>query len=99
MSMRFAEHRQSRLLVPVLAALVSAALFGAATPASKALLQDLHPLQVAGLLYLGACLGVLPIALRGARSLWPTGRANRLRLLGTVICGGIVAPVFLLLAL
>jgi hypothetical protein len=45
-------------------ALASAALFGAATPASKALLADLSPFQLAGLLYLGAALGVAPVAWR-----------------------------------
>jgi hypothetical protein len=34
-------------------AVLSAALFGAATPASKLLLADLTPFQLAGLLYLG----------------------------------------------
>ena len=37
-------------------ALLSAVLFGAATPASKLLLGSLEPFQLAGLLYLGAAL-------------------------------------------
>jgi hypothetical protein len=36
-------------LKPFTLALLSAALFGAATPASKALLADLSPFQLAGL--------------------------------------------------
>ncbi len=40
-------------------AFISAALFGAATPASKILLEDFSPFQLAGLLYLGGILGVL----------------------------------------
>jgi hypothetical protein len=41
-------------LHPILPAFLSAALFGAATPASKGLLADLSPFQLAGLLYLSA---------------------------------------------
>lgn len=39
---------------PVLACLAAAALFGASTPASKELLEDLGPLTLASALYLGA---------------------------------------------
>jgi hypothetical protein len=46
----------------LLLALVSAALFGAATPASKLLLVSLEPFQLAGLLYLGAALAMVPVA-------------------------------------
>ena len=43
-------------------ALLSAVLFGAATPASKGLLDELEPFQpLAGLLYLGAALGMAPL--------------------------------------
>jgi drug/metabolite transporter (DMT)-like permease len=82
-------------------AVVAAALFGAATPASKLLLSELTPFQLAGFLYLGAALGVVPAAWRHgglrlpARSDW----ANRARLLGAVLAGGIAGPVFLLFAL
>jgi drug/metabolite transporter (DMT)-like permease len=83
---------------PVAIALLAAALFGAATPLSKWLLGALSPLQLAGLLYLGAALGVAP-ALRGSRRLVPRGRRGRLRLLGAVVCGGLLGPVLLLLGL
>jgi drug/metabolite transporter (DMT)-like permease len=46
-------------------ALVSALLFGASTPASKLLLDNLPPFQLAGCLYLGAALGVLPAVRAG----------------------------------
>ncbi len=86
---------------PVLLALLSAALFGAATPASKVLLEGLSPFRLAGLLYLGAALGVLPAAARGlrARPPWRLDRANALRLGGAVLFGGVLGPVFLLLGL
>jgi hypothetical protein len=46
--------------LPILLALISAALFGSATPASKILLDSFAPIQLAGLLYLGAAIGVSP---------------------------------------
>ena len=87
---------------PLVLALLAAGLFGAATPASKLLLQDLTPFQLAGLLYLGAALGVLPSAcLRGTGLRLParTDRRNRLRLLGAILCGGVAGPVLLLTGL
>ncbi len=85
----------------VASAVVAAALFGAATPASKALLGDLSPFQLAGLLYLGAALGVAPIAWRqgGLRLPGRGDRRNRLRLFGAVLAGGIAGPVLLLFGL
>ncbi len=84
---------------PILLALLSAALFGIATPASKLLLDDFSPLQLAGLLYLGAALGVAPTSLRGGVPRWPPDRRNRRRLLGAVVAGGVLGPVLLLLGL
>lgn len=82
-------------------ALLSAALFGASTPASKLLLGALEPFQLAGLLYLGAAAGMAPIAARelraGARL--RIDRANAWRLGGAVLFGGVLAPVLLLGAL
>jgi drug/metabolite transporter (DMT)-like permease len=83
----------------VLCAFVSAVLFGAATPSSKALLADLSPFQLAGLLYLGAALGVLPAVLwrRGDRPQLDT--PNRRRLSGAILFGGFAGPVLLLFGL
>lgn len=44
---------------PILAALVSALLFGVSTPMAKVLVAQLPPLALASLLYLGAGLGLL----------------------------------------
>jgi drug/metabolite transporter (DMT)-like permease len=86
---------------PILLAFLSAALFGAATPVSKGLLTALSPFQLAGLLYLGAALGVVPVA--GPRqvwqALWCLDAVNRWRLGGAVLAGGIVGPVLLLAGL
>jgi drug/metabolite transporter (DMT)-like permease len=82
-------------------AILSAALFGAATPASKLLLDDFTPFQLAGLLYLGAAIGVAPTAWQGGRFRLPArdDRTNRYRLLGAVLSGGVAGPVLLLLGL
>jgi drug/metabolite transporter (DMT)-like permease len=86
---------------PLVLALLSAALFGAATPASRALLAEVSPFQLAGLLYLGAALGVAPFAWRHGRFRLPgtDDRRNRMRLLGAVVAGGIAGPVLLLFGL
>lgn len=85
----------------IVMAILAAALFGAATPASKLLLADLTAFQLAGLLYLGAAIGVMPSARREGGLRLPSrgDKLNRLRLLGAVIAGGIVGPVLLLIAL
>ncbi len=83
----------------VAAALGAALLFGAGTPLAKALLTDVSPWLLAGLLYLGAGVGLLlwrstrrAPRVRLARSEWPW-------LAGAVVCGGIAAPVLLLAGL
>lgn len=88
-------------LHPILLAFISAALFGAATPASKGLLGELSPFQLAGLLYLGAALGVAPVAsLRQVwRAPWRIDPTNRWRLLGAILAGGVLGPVLLLAGL
>jgi drug/metabolite transporter (DMT)-like permease len=86
---------------PLLFAAIAAALFGASTPASKVLLSGLSPLHLAGLLYLGAALGIAPAAIRGGGLRFPgrTRRRTQARLLGIVVAGGICGPVLLLLGL
>jgi drug/metabolite transporter (DMT)-like permease len=84
---------------PPAIALVAAALFGAATPASKWLLGALTPLQLAGLLYLGAALGVAPALVRSSSLAFPRDPRSRWRLLGAVVLGGLLGPVLLLLGL
>lgn len=87
--------------LPVLLALISAALFGAAVPASKVLLESLTPFQLAGLLYIGSALAVAPTALAQGGFALPrrADTRNRYRLLGAVIFGGVLGPLFLLYAL
>ena len=83
----------------LLAALASALLFALAVPAAKVLLADATPLQLAGLLYVGGALGIAPRALRGRTRRPPLDGPTRSRLAGSVVLGGIVGPVLLLVAL
>lgn len=82
-------------------ALVSALLFAFATPASKLLLANLSSFQLAGLLYLGAAIGVSPMVLtkKPGFDLRSVKRKDSYRLLGAVFFGGIAGPVFLLMGL
>lgn len=85
----------------VIYALLSAALFGAATPLSKALLPSFSAYQLAGLLYLGAALGTAASAFEKSKHVqpWRMDRRNLIRLSGAILFGGILAPLFLLLGL
>jgi drug/metabolite transporter (DMT)-like permease len=85
-------------------ALLSAALFGASTPAAKGLLAAMSPWLLAGLLYLGSGLG-LGAVLAGRRLLRLTANEAPIRapdlpwLAGAVLFGGAVGPVLLMLGL
>jgi len=85
-------------MVYIFMAIISAVLFGAAAPLSKSVVNTFSPYQLAGILYLGAALGVLPLAHgRVAKSAgWRVDKKNIVRLGIAIICGGIFAPVFLL---
>ena len=90
------------MIRPFLIAILAALLFGAASPAAKVLLGSFAPFQLAGLLYVGAALGLLvPILARGKQTNlpWRMARKNFLRLAGAIAFGGIIAPVCLLLSL
>lgn len=78
--------------------LISAILFGAATPASKAMLDSLNAFQLAGLLYLGAAIAMGPVAIKEKyrHKMFSIASPDIRRLLGAIIFGGILGPVFLL---
>ena len=82
-------------------ALLAALFFGAATPVSKPLLAQLTSFQLAGLLYLGAALGVILLLVRERKFVapWRMDRRNLLLLLGSVVFGGILGPLALLAGL
>src|ERR1700694_1821615 len=86
-------------------ALLAAALFGASTPFAKALLGDVNPIVLAGLLYAGSGVGLAMVqALRislihTARSIgWPAGRGWGW-LAAAIFFGGVLGPVLLMLGL
>lgn len=83
----------------VRAALLAAALFGASAPLAKALLGEVSPWLLAGLLYVGAGLGMwVWRALRRA----PRVRLPRAQvpwLVGAVAAGGVAGPVLLMFGL
>ncbi|MEO6461938.1 MAG: DMT family transporter [Candidatus Eisenbacteria bacterium] len=82
---------------PLLICLLAAFLFGSSTPIAKALLEYLAPWTLSGFLYLGGALGVLPFALSGGRPRLTS--ADRWRLAGAVVFGGVLGPVLMLGAL
>jgi drug/metabolite transporter (DMT)-like permease len=75
----------------------AAVCFGAATPTTKLIVADLGPLTLAGLLYLGAAIAVLPFRVREHAGVDQPPRRGLLIL--TVALGGGLAPVLMLLAL
>ena len=89
----------------VLAALASAALFGASTPLAKLLLSGgVEPWMLAGLLYLGSGFGLGTVVLiRRARGVLaaeaPLRRADRPWLAVVTLSGGVLGPLFLMLGL
>ncbi|MET1026532.1 MAG: DMT family transporter [Dongiaceae bacterium] len=90
-------------------ALFSAVLFGLSTPAAKLLVGRVDPWLLAGLLYLGAGLGLgLLTILRGLqgrhRDGEPSGEAPLRRsdlpwLAAVILCGGVAGPLLLMLGL
>ena len=85
----------------ILTAVAAAFLFGAAAPLSKPLLAFLNDFQLAGLLYLGASLGVSLILIRQKtfQPPWRLSKHDGLKLLGAVFFGGILGPILLLAGL
>jgi drug/metabolite transporter (DMT)-like permease len=91
--------RHPRLAAPVAACLAAAALFGASTPIAKALLATMGPFTLAGLLYLGGAVGVLPFAFRGGSAELRRDPRQRGMLALAVLFGGGIGPVLLLFGL
>lgn len=90
----------------IIYALLAAALFGASTPFSKALLGQVAPVMLAGLLYLGSGLGLLIwFTLRAMVAGNKRATSARLTLPdlpwlgGAILSGGIAGPVLLMIGL
>lgn len=86
---------------PLVTALASALLFAAATPVSKVLLSGSAPVLLAGLLYIGAAVGVLPVVIAERRHTTSVHYDNRSRrlLAGAILCGGVLGPITYLFGL
>lgn len=79
-----------------LLAIAAALLFGLSTPAAKAIVGNLHPLLLAGLLYLGSGVGLVVVIIVGRRRGARPARADLPWLLATVAFGGAIGPVLLM---
>lgn len=75
-------------------------LFGVATPFSKLLLSGLNSFQLAGLLYLGAALAMLPYIFKRNNNLKLLFKSDsRSKTIGIIFFGGFMAPLLLLAGL
>jgi len=88
----------------ILLALASAVLFGASTPFAKALLGSVDPWLMAGLLYIGAGLGLAVLhvsrrALRLPAVEAPLRRPDLSWLAVVILFGGVLGPLLLMLGL
>ncbi|MEL7588026.1 MAG: EamA family transporter [Prolixibacteraceae bacterium] len=84
----------------VITGILSGCLFGVATPFSKLLLNGLNSFQLAGLLYLGAALAMLPYIFRknnNLKLLFQPG--SRAKTTGIIFFGGFAGPLLLLAGL
>lgn len=81
------------------AALAAALLFGAGTPLAKLLLDDVGPWLLAGLLYLGAGSGLMLYRRLRSAPRVRLARDEAPWLAGTILAGGVLGPVLLMLGL
>ena len=83
---------------PLLATL-SAVLFGISPVLCKMVIGEMSPVLLAGLLYLGSGIGLSFVLVRQRiniiREIQSISRIHRLKLLGAVLAGGIIAPLCL----
>ncbi|HYH97999.1 DMT family transporter [Hyalangium sp.] len=98
--------RANPILVGTACGIGAALLFGLSPPLVKLLLPASTPAMLAGLLYLGAGLGLLAVRLVSRwRRIGNAGREAQLRrsdlapLVGVIVTGGIVGPVLMLVGL
>lgn len=100
---RMFKHRHSHLFPGVPLAVASAALFGATPPLSKLLLDQVNPFMLAGLLYLGAGIGLaIYRLLRGGAADADEARLGSKDLPWLALAigmGGVLAPVLLMVGL
>jgi drug/metabolite transporter (DMT)-like permease len=96
---------QNKKFSPPMLAILAAILFGFSTPLAKLMIGEMDSITLAGLLYLGSGLGVSLLLLIQKRTAKDQpveakiGRKDLPWLAGAVICGGVVAPILLMIAL
>lgn len=88
---------------PVLFVIAAATLYGAAIPFTKVLLGDIPPVAMAGVLYAGAFMGLalygLARGFAGGKDARPVAKLDRKDapwLAGSILTGGVLAPVLLM---
>jgi len=81
--------------------LLAGLLFGIATPLSKILISQMNPFELAGLLYIGAGVVMIPFVLKGFKGFINAFKNRRqIKLIsGIVLFGGLLAPVLMLIGL
>jgi drug/metabolite transporter (DMT)-like permease len=86
---------------PILLALTAAAMFGASVPLAQVLLGAVQPVMLAALLYIGGGTAVIAARIVRGRSTGesPLTRRDYPWLAGTMLAGGFLAPVLLMLGL
>ena len=84
---------------PAASAVGAALLFGASTPAAKLFAGDVHPILLAGLLYLGSGVGLALWLLFRGRWRPALNRADAPWLAGAIAAGGVAGPVLLMTGL
>lgn len=87
----------------ILQALLAALFFGASAPLSKLLLEDVPPVLMAAILYLGSGTGISLVKLSQRWSATPKEAGIRRSdigwLAGAILAGGILAPIILMISL
>ncbi|MGK5088378.1 DMT family transporter [Bdellovibrionota bacterium FG-2] len=82
-----------------LIAILAAAVFGISPALIKASIGNVPPVLLAGLLYLGSGIGLLGFRVARCQAIFEELRAlstiQKYRLIGAIVSGGIIAPVFL----
>ncbi len=90
---------------PLLYILISASLFGLSAPLAKILVEDIEPIVLAGLLYLGAFLGLSLLTLARNITGWSEEKTRSLErsdipwLAGAIVTGGVLGPITLMMGL
>src|SRR5215217_5943762 len=76
--------------------IAAALLFGLSTPAAKAIVGNVHPVLLAGLLYLGSGIGLAAVTAAGQRHGVRLKRADLPWLFATIFFGGALGPALLM---